>query len=109
MCHPTRQTAHAMSLKANSTLWQPKKSKPARLAPLDSLVVGYPTIPWLAIMMLGWACGRFLIVARLRSPERLFFRTGISALTLFIAVRGANGYGNMGLMHEGAHGCNGCT
>lgn len=66
------------------------------------LIVGYPTLPWLAIMMLGWAFGRELAYGRLRAPERWLFPAGVGALALFALVRGVNGYGNMGLLRDGS-------
>ena len=66
------------------------------------LVVGYPTLPWLAIMMLGWAYGRSYVVARPKVPERFLFAAGVCTLALFVMVRGANRYGNMGLFREGS-------
>jgi uncharacterized membrane protein len=60
-------------------------------------LVGYPLIPWLAIMLLGWAAAD---IAR-REPER--FRRwpvvgGLGALVVFGVVRGLNGFGNAGLL-----------
>lgn len=57
-------------------------------------VVNYPLLPWLAIMMLGWAFGRHL-----PSPRRLALY-GVLALVVFVAIRGINGYGNAGLYRE---------
>jgi uncharacterized membrane protein len=62
-------------------------------------LVGYPLVPWLAIMLLGWAAAD---LAR-RKPER--FRRwlvlgGLGALVVFAVVRGLNGFGNAGLLRE---------
>ncbi len=69
-------------------------------------LVAYPVLPWLAMMMLGWAFGAHLL--RLRSEGRpatdaagRCAAAGVAALALFAAVRGANGYGNLGLLREG--------
>jgi uncharacterized membrane protein len=67
------------------------------------LIVGYPTLPWLAIMLLGWAFGRLLV----RRPDprdtsRMLALSGLALLALFAAVRGRNAYGNMGLLRENA-------
>ncbi len=63
----------------------------------------YPLLPWLAIMMLGHAFGTRLL--RLRAEGRSAVPTlvgwGVGALAVFVAVRGANGYGNMLLPREG--------
>ena len=60
----------------------------------------YPLVPWLAMMLVGWAFGRYL--ARQREREdggsaavALLTRLGVVGLALFVAVRAANGYGNM--------------
>ncbi|HEX2676784.1 MAG TPA: heparan-alpha-glucosaminide N-acetyltransferase domain-containing protein [Polyangiales bacterium] len=63
-------------------------------------VVAYPFVPWLAIMMLGWACGRWLAFSAPARPERVFARCGVAALLLFVVVRGLNGYGNLRLYRE---------
>lgn len=62
------------------------------------LIVAYPVIPWLAIMMLGWAWGATL-VRRRPQPRRLAL-VGVAALAGFFALRGLNGYGNMLLLRE---------
>ncbi len=57
------------------------------------LTVAYPLIPWLAIMMLGWAWGGGL---RARPPRpRGLALAGLASLGVFVAVRGYNGFGNM--------------
>jgi uncharacterized membrane protein len=63
--------------------------------------VAYPTLPWLAIMLFGWAFGRAL-VARPdpRRMQRGLALGGVGLLALFAIVRGANGYGNMALLRE---------
>jgi len=63
----------------------------------DSILVMYPVLPWLAIMMLGWAFGRYL--AGGGRPERLLWIAGLASLALFAVVRGIDGYGNM-LLHR---------
>lgn len=52
------------------------------------LEISYPLVPWLAIMMLGWAFGRHP-----PSPRQLAL-CGLGALALFCIVRGLDGYGN---------------
>jgi len=69
---------------------------PGRVGPFP---VWYPVVPWLAVMMLGWAAAD---IAR-RDPEafrpRLQLAAGI-ALLVFAVVRGLNGYGNAGLFRN---------
>jgi uncharacterized membrane protein len=63
--------------------------------------VRYPLLPWLAMMLLGWAAAD---IAR-REPDRFQKRlilAGLAALGVFAVVRGLNGYGNAGLFRDGA-------
>jgi uncharacterized membrane protein len=66
------------------------------------LLVAYPTIHWLAILLLGWWWGRRLV----KSPQarttagRDLARAGLAALALFVALRALDGYGNMRLLRD---------
>jgi uncharacterized membrane protein len=66
------------------------------------LLIAYPTIHWLAILLLGWWWGRRLV----KSPSarttagRDLARAGIAALALFIVLRALDGYGNMRLPRD---------
>lgn len=63
------------------------------------LIVGYPTLHWLALMLLGWSFGRYLL-RRPQTPRqssRLLFGAGSLFLLGFLLVRGLDGYGNMAL------------
>jgi uncharacterized membrane protein len=62
------------------------------------LAVGYPTLPWLAIMMLGWAFGRALAFGRIQRPVRGLLYAGVLSLLTFVLVRAINGYGNLRLL-----------
>ena len=69
---------------------------PGRVGPFP---VPYPVIPWLAVMLLGWAAAD---VAR-RDPAAFKTRlllAGVVALAVFGVVRGLNGYGNSGLFRD---------
>lgn len=67
-------------------------------------VVGYPALPWLAIMCLGWVLGRKLLAwpeaERDRTAARVLAAWGVGLLLVFLVVRGLNSYGNMGLPRE---------
>jgi uncharacterized membrane protein len=64
-----------------------------QVTPGFGMYTAYPLIPWLGIMLAGFACGElFLIPAEKRI--RLFLRTGIAALALFILIRFVNIYGD---------------
>jgi uncharacterized membrane protein len=62
------------------------------------ILVAYPLIPWLAIMMVGWAWGATL-ATRPPRPRNLVL-AGLASLVVFAVVRGVNGYGNMRLLRE---------
>ncbi len=66
------------------------------------VIVAYPTLPWLAFMLLGWGFGHALRnrprADQLR-PQRLA-TSGVALLAIFFVVRGANSYGNMRLLRE---------
>lgn len=64
--------------------------------PLNSdhfLLIGYPPIPWLGILLAGYGAGIFF-----EKPEaerrKLFVRAGFILLTLFVALRFLNLYGD---------------
>lgn len=65
-------------------------------------LVLYPVLPWLAVMTVGFVCGRKLSELREsgRPPERLFLAWGLALLAAFLLIRGLNGYGNMLLYRE---------
>ena len=66
------------------------------LIPLTShsnFIMGYPPIPWLGIMLVGFATGKlFTIPGDIRN--KMLLKIGLSALLLFIAVRFINIYGD---------------
>ena len=86
-------------------LWNP----PGPATPLVSFLVAtsggqivvnkYALIPWLAIMMVGWVTGRYMLLyqAGLRSvrPRNILLVTGLVCLAVFFVVRGAQGYGDL--------------
>jgi uncharacterized membrane protein len=86
-------------------VWDPPGSS-SKLAALlvanyasDAVLFKYPVIPWLAIMMLGWAMGRhanrFQSGATQVKPRTVMLIAGVAALVVFVIVRGAQGYGDM--------------
>jgi uncharacterized membrane protein len=66
------------------------------------LIIAYPTIHWLAILLLGWSWGRRLVTAPAAraTAGRDLARAGLAALALFAVLRAANGYGNMRLLRD---------
>jgi uncharacterized membrane protein len=68
----------------------------------SKLLVGYPLLPWLAVMSLGWTFGRYLLLSEPEklNPARLLGGASLAALALFAMVRGTNGYGNLHLLRD---------
>lgn len=56
-------------------------------------VMGYPPIPWLGIMLMGFACGRYFDMAE-EKRRKIFTKIGVGSLSLFIAIRFINVYGD---------------
>lgn len=80
-------------------LWVTLLFVPGDPAPL---VVGYPTLHWLALMLLGFSFGNHLI-AKPQTPSdlsRKLLLLGGASLIGFLLIRGLNGYGNMGLLRR---------
>jgi len=63
----------------------------------------YPLLPWLAYMILGFACGRLMSRGGIENPQRGFLLAGLILIVLFVLVRGINGYGNMLLYRDSLH------
>src|SRR5262249_62227822 len=67
--------------------------------PVGRFLGGYPLLPWLAIMMMGWGASELARRNPARFPARVVL-AGVVALGLFFLFRGLNGWGNMGLLRE---------
>ncbi|MES1173101.1 MAG: heparan-alpha-glucosaminide N-acetyltransferase domain-containing protein [Myxococcales bacterium] len=83
----------------HAPLWVTLLFVPADPAPL---VVGYPTLHWLALMLLGYSLASTLIAKPQTSAQlsRTLALLGAGSLLGFLAIRGLNGYGNMGLLRR---------
>ncbi|HVG41274.1 MAG TPA: heparan-alpha-glucosaminide N-acetyltransferase domain-containing protein [Chitinophagaceae bacterium] len=57
------------------------------------LVIAYPPLPWLGIMLVGFASGTFFKMPVLKR-QNLFLKLGVVALLLFIVLRFINVYGD---------------
>ena len=56
-------------------------------------VMGYPPLPWLGIMLVGFATGQ-LFTYTSNKRKSIFAKIGVAALLLFLVVRGINIYGD---------------
>ncbi len=69
-----------------------------------AFLVAYPTLPWLAILLLGWASGNLLArpadPGNARTVAPALALSGVALLALFALVRGHNQYGNMDMPRE---------
>lgn len=58
-----------------------------------TFVMGYPPIPWLGIMLIGFACGLYFEKTQ-EKMEKIFIKIGLGALALFTVIRFINIYGD---------------
>ncbi|MGD9182321.1 MAG: heparan-alpha-glucosaminide N-acetyltransferase domain-containing protein [Desulfobacterales bacterium] len=61
----------------------------------NGVFVLYPVLPWLAYMILGWVCGKYMLQRDTFNPIRFFSVAGAASLLAFFVTRGFNKYGNM--------------
>ena len=94
-----------------ATVWPPQDNIESAIAALlistyatSTMVIKYPLLPWLAMMILGWVFGRYLLSYKDGKinvgPVTLLLSLGISALLIFAIIRYNNAYGNMFLYRE---------
>ena len=82
-----------ISIFFSSILFRPFMMK---ISPGFSFFTAYPLIPWLGIMLAGFASGElFEIPAEKRN--KIFLRIGLAALSLFVIIRFINIYGDPSL------------
>ncbi|MEO7961587.1 MAG: hypothetical protein ABIR19_08565, partial [Ginsengibacter sp.] len=63
------------------------------ITPHTIFVIAYPPLPWLGIMLAGFASAR-LFALPFEKQKKVFFKIGLGALLLFIAIRFINIYGD---------------
>ncbi len=56
-------------------------------------VMGYPPIPWLGIILIGFALGKLFELPE-DQKKKLFLKIGLSSIALFIILRAINIYGD---------------
>ena len=71
-----------------------------------NLIVLYSIIPWMGVMAAGYAFGKILTMERARKRRRCL-AIGLSAIALFIVLRGFNLYGDPRPWHAATVGRNG--
>jgi uncharacterized membrane protein len=60
-----------------------------------SIMMGYPVIPWIGIMLVGYALGQiYLPTFDAGKRKRILIASGLGAIALFIIVRFVNMYGD---------------
>lgn len=65
------------------------------VTPHTQLFIGYPVIPWIAVMALGYYFGQYYDQSFDSSKrEKLFNAIGFVSIILFLILRGTNFYGN---------------
>ncbi len=84
----------------HTPVWATLLLVPGNIPPL---VVAYPTLHWLALMLLGWSLGNYLIARPHSAAElsRKLLALGALSLSCFAAIRGIDRYGNMALYRRG--------
>jgi uncharacterized membrane protein len=71
-----------------------------------NLIVLYSIIPWIGVMAAGYAFGKILTLEPTQR-KRMCLAIGLSAVGLFLVLRGFNLYGDPRPWHAAAHGRNG--
>jgi uncharacterized membrane protein len=66
------------------------------LTPHTNFIMGYPPIPWLGIMLVGFATGKIFKMED-EIKKNIFLKIGLSALLLFSVLRFINIYGDPSL------------
>jgi len=82
----------AGSMAGGGSLWH-LLHRPGLVLPHPTIIVGYPIIPWFAVMALGFAFGD---VFRWEPDRRKRFLLGAGTVSIiaFVAIRFVNAYGN---------------
>jgi uncharacterized membrane protein len=92
-------------------VWPPQENVESIIAALlvstyasPDMVIKYPLFPWLAMMILGWVFGRYILLyndGRTKiGPVTLLTVLGTASLVAFAVIRYYNEYGNMFLYRE---------
>jgi uncharacterized membrane protein len=63
------------------------------ITPHTNLTIAYPPIPWLGIMLVGFACGKLFELPDLKR-KNVFLKIGLGTLVFFTVLRCTNLYGD---------------
>ena len=91
--HNLLDPIQAPSLGAAAGVWNLLHQVGAFRLANQIIIVGYPLVPWVAVMAFGFACGP-LYELMPGERQRWLWRAGIAATIGFVIVRGLNGYGD---------------
>lgn len=92
--HHAFDSVKAASLGPWAPLWQVlHEGGEVSLPDGHKLLAGYPLIPWLGVMAVGYALGSWLLLDPSARRRRLTF-AGLAACFAFVALRGSNLYGD---------------
>jgi len=93
-CHNLLQAvtipANSIAIFFSSILFRPFLMQ---VTPSFSFFTAYPLIPWLGIMLSGFACGEFFEIPAERRIK-IFLRVGLATLFVFTIIRFINIYGD---------------
>jgi len=93
-CHNILQTvtipANSITIFFSSILFRPFLMQ---ITPGFSFFTAYPLVPWLGIMLAGFACGEFFEIP-VERRTKIFLRIGLVTLSLFTIIRVINIYGD---------------
>lgn len=64
-----------------------------KLGAIRALIVGYPVVPWLGIMLLGFGFGKIFGIGA-ATRRRILLQAGTLAIILFVLLRYSNLYGD---------------
>ncbi len=71
---------------------------PLRYGHGNTLFIIYPLIPWIGVMAVGYCFGAIFRMEE-GGRNRWLYGIGLGAMTLFVALRGVNGYGDPSPWH----------
>jgi uncharacterized membrane protein len=91
--HNLLDPIQAQSLGAAAGIWNLLHQVGAFRLANQIIIVGYPLVPWVAVMAFGFACGPLFELAP-ADRQRWLRRVGIAAIPAFFVVRGINEYGD---------------